>query len=356
MKTLLFSMLFGQLAIGAEFQIVANHGPAGNYCAFPGVCRMADGRLICVYYNGTGHLTRTDQRPGGGAIAYTLSEDEGDNWSEPQMLLDTQEDDRDPSISLLRDGRLMLTYFRLVTVPKLAGDGVYILEIEEKEIQCQTVKEQKIGAKSATSESGEVTTRTENITRTRKKNLNEPRKLQHDAGCSAPIRDFGNGLLMLGSYHIDQPYILRSDDNGTTWQVFAIPNGGKHLDAETDVIQLANGQFYAIMRGTNCNGHYSMSGDGKNWSVAKDVGFLLHCPELHRVGKMILLTHRVPATAFHYSLDECQTWQGPVPIDSCGGAYPSMVTLKNGNVLVVYYTEGEKSEIRCKRLDLELLR
>jgi hypothetical protein len=38
-----------------------------------------------------------------------------------------------------------------------------------------------------------------------------------------------------------------------------------------------------------------------------------------------------------------------VLVDSVGGAYPSMVNLKDGTVLIVYYEEGAGSSIRCKR-------
>ena len=64
---------------GVDYTIVASDGPGGPYCAFPGVCRLPDGRLIVVYYSGveSGHVTRTDQRPGGGCIAYVTSDVEG---------------------------------------------------------------------------------------------------------------------------------------------------------------------------------------------------------------------------------------------------------------------------------------
>ncbi len=372
---MVITMLIAVRADGANFTIVATHGPAGPYCAFPGVCRLPDGRLICVYYNGvaSGHVTWADQREKCGAVAYVTSADEGRTWSKPAMLLDTDRDDRDPNISVLKDGRVILAYFQLVAGADrvLKGDGVYIAEID--------------GNMKASI----------------------PRKLQHDAGGGGPLRDFGGGLLMLGSYHFDQPYVIRSGDNGRTWQVFAIPNGGKHLDAETDIIRLeyaapdsyTSDSFYAVMRGSKCNGHFSTSTDGKNWTVAKDIGFPLDCPELHRVelsgdgmespnprdgqdsplitvqgldnsrkassgnregpvlskGKRppthsaILLTHRVPATALHYSLDECRTWHGPIVVDTVGGAYPGFVTLKDGSVLIVYYEEGKESNIRCRR-------
>jgi hypothetical protein len=63
----------------------------------------------------------------------------------------------------------------------------------------------------------------------------------------------------------------------------------------------------------------------------------------------ILLTHRQPATSMHISRDNAKSWQGPIEIDSVGGAYPSTVELKDHTVLVVYYEEGEGSAIRAAR-------
>ena len=370
---------------GADYTTVATHGPAGDYCAFPGACRLPDGRIVCVYYNGTSHVTPQ----GKGGIAYVTSEDEGVTWSEPRMLLNTPLDDRDPEIAVLRDGRIILSYFRLRQLPELAGDGVYIAEIMDGGVDGDTRQPLESGivgenppVKMVPLQAGSKSVQFRPV---------HIRKLQHDAGTGGPVRDFGGGLLMLGTYHIDQPYVLRSADNGKTWQVFAIPNGGKHLDAETDTIRVwRNGPhqvdietgkaigpipkepwYYAALRGTKCNGHYSTSLDGKNWTTAKDLGFPLDCPALHRVElgsptpaassiealpphstaahSAILLAHRLPHTAMHYSLDECRTWQGPVVVDTCGGAYPAFVTLEDGSVLIVYYTEGKGSDIRCRR-------
>ena len=36
-------------------------------------------------------------------------------------------------------------------------------------------------------------------------------------------------------------------------------------------------------------------------------------------------------------------------VDEVGGAYPSMVNLKDGSVLIVYYEEGPGSSVRAKR-------
>ena len=68
---------------------------------------------------------------------------------------------------------------------------------------------------------------------------------------------------------------------------------------------------------------------------------------------MILLPHRVPATSLHWTGDEGKMWNGPVQIDTVGGAYPSLVELPDGLVSCVYYEEGKGSSIRGVRLRVE---
>ena len=108
-----------------------------------------------------------------------------------------------------------------------------------------------------------------------------------------------------------------------------IDNGGFRLDAETDVIELADGTLYAVQRPQMC---FSVSRDrGNTWSVSKPIGFPGHCPYLLRTrNNIILLAHRLPSTSLHYSLDECKTWSENVLVDSVGGAYPSMVISRTG--------------------------
>ncbi len=45
-----------------------------------------------------------------------------------------------------------------------------------------------------------------------------------------------------------------------------------------------------------------------------------------------------------------RTWTGPVQIDTCIGAYPSLCELADGSVYCVYYEEGKGSNIRGVRL------
>ena len=144
-----------------------------------------------------------------------------------------------------------------------------------------------------------------------------------------------------------------SDDQGMSWSPEVdIQNGGMRLDAETDILELRNGNLFAAERADqNRSMAAALSTDhGRSWSVSKSLGFPGHCPYLLRTREnIILLAHRVPNTSLHYSLDECATWSENVVIDNVIGAYPSMVNLRDGTVLVVYYEEGQGSSIRAKR-------
>lgn len=93
---------------------------------------------------------------------------------------------------------------------------------------------------------------------------------------------------------------------------------------------------------------YSTSDDnGLTWSDSNPVGFEGHAPCFLRTSKGILIVgHRLPNTAIHYSLDDGATWQGPVELDSFKGAYPGFCELPDGRVLAVYYEEGPHSAIR----------
>ncbi|MBN1344086.1 MAG: exo-alpha-sialidase, partial [Phycisphaerae bacterium] len=305
---------------------VCTDAGAGAYEAFPDVCRMKDGRLMCVFYAGYGHVAMPNEKlPKGGRVSYCISADEGRTWSPAKTLFDGPYDDRDPSIVQLKDGRMICNFF--ILEPKPDGQKGW----------------NGLGSWMVTSRDGGKTWDT------------TPQRIAEGYYCSAPIRELPDGRLMLGLYK-ELPSsacgaVAISQDGGKTWcKPIDIPNGGVRLDAETDVIPLKNGDLFAALRGANVSA-WSISQDGgKTWSVAKLFGFPGHCHYLLRApGDIILMAHRLPKTSLHYSLDEGKTWSENVQVDNVIGAYPSMVLLKDGTVLIVYYEEGAGSSIRAKR-------
>lgn len=294
-------------------RIVVDAG-AGGYQAFPDVCRLKNGELMCVFYAGYTHISYpTPSLPRGGRICAIRSIDEGQTWSAPKTILDTPEDDRDPSICCLPNGVMLCNFFTY----RKGGAADTML------------------ARSA--DGGET--------------WSDPELILPSFATSTPIRRLRSGRLLMAVYTVDgagRKYAatIVSDDAGKTW---SSPhpiglNAGKTID-ETDFFERKDGTILAISREVMTS---SESRDGGvTWSEARDLGFAGHCPYLLMTKQGVLfLAHRVPQTSLHYSLDEGRTWSENVPIDDVIGAYPSMVQLKDGRVLCVYYEEGERSAIR----------
>jgi hypothetical protein len=259
---------------------------------------------------------------------YSTSSNEGASWSAPAVLYDTPQDDRDPSITQLADGRLLSTYFTY----NGAGLGSYLVE----------------------SSNGGATG-------------SAPRKLADSpSSVSSPVRGLSSGRLVAPLYYegggAAHGAVALSDDAGATWtSPIDIPNpSGAYLDAETDLIELRNGNLWAVQRSSSSPAQVSVSTDrGETWSNSQSLGFVAHSPYLLRTTHedLILLGYRGydnsghGYTALRYSLDECATWSDPIPVDwDCIGAYPSMVNLNDGSVLMTYYEEGAGSNIRARTI------
>lgn len=310
-------------------QVISRGHAAGPYQAFPDVCRLPSGDLVCVFYAGYGHVSLPNAKwPRGGRICIVQSSDEGRTWTSPRVVFDGPQDDRDPHIAALADGTLVCTFFQYRSVNGKIEHDVCLVESPDSGKTWQT----------------------------------QPRVLlANQWAVSAPVRELPDGTRLLGVYtgNDSTAYgaVLRSTDGGKTWSqpVDIDPNSGVRLDAETDVLRLLDGTILAALRGDGkVNLHFATSPDqGLTWSKVTDSGYLGHCPHLTRLSTgEILLTHRQPATSMHISRDDAKTWQGPIEIDSVIGAYPSTVELKDHSVLVVYYEEGNNSAIRAARFRL----
>lgn len=306
---------------------VCRDGGAGGYEAFPDICRLKDGRLMVVFYAGYEHVSLPKpDHPTGGRIGAVYSSDEGATWSAPEVVYDGPDDDRDPSIAQLQDGRLICSFFSLRASPQgYTGLGTWLIESDD-------------GGRT----------------------WSPPRCLTERYYCSSPVRELEGGLLILGLYRQDDAgsagAVIRSEDGGRTWgPVIDIDSGGRRLDAETDVIALHDGSLYAVQRAPEQSMCFSRSLDqGRTWSVSEPIGFPGHCPYLMRTTNgVLLLAHRLPQTTLHYSRDDGLTWERGELVDQFIGAYPSMVSLRDGSMLIVYYEEGAGSNLRARRFRVE---
>jgi sialidase-1 len=316
----------------AQHRIVCSGEAAGGYAAFPDICRLPNGELLCVFYSGYGHVSKpTVQWLKGGRIMAVRSSDQGRSWCRPVVIVDTAYDDRDPSVACLRDGTLLLNWF--TPRPDQAGKDRLAVLLARSTDQGKT--------------------------------WSEPMKLDLDSpysfACSSPVRELPDGSLILGLYHEDGNLAfgatVKSHDGGRTWKELTLigEKAGVYLDAETDVVSLKSGKLLAALRSSKVDMHFAESGDwGRTWGPVQSFGFKGHCPYfLRHSSGVILLAHRLPGTSLHWSSDEGETWHGPVQIDSVIGAYPSVVELPDHQVYCVYYEEGKGSSIRGVRLRVD---
>src|SRR3954469_16413933 len=88
--TLFLRVFVAPAALSAEPPRVISKGAnAGTYQAFPDICRLNSGQLICVFYAGYTHVSLPDKSfPLGGRICAVRSNDEGQTWSAPEILYD----------------------------------------------------------------------------------------------------------------------------------------------------------------------------------------------------------------------------------------------------------------------------
>jgi hypothetical protein len=111
----------------------------------------------------------TAQWPKGGCIMAVRSSDNGQSWTKPVVVIDTDQDDRDPSVACLKDGTLLLNWFTL----------------HQNRVAIWLARSTDQG-----------------------KTWSKPVKLKLDSpysfACSAPVRKLPDGSLILGLYCEDK--------------------------------------------------------------------------------------------------------------------------------------------------------
>jgi len=318
---------------GKDYLVICKDGGGGAYEAFPDVCRLPDGRLLCVFYDGYEHVSLPNEaHPKGGRISGIFSEDEGKTWGQPFIIYDGPYDDRDPSIAVIDNSKLVCNFFSL------------------KPLENQKSRWEGLGTWMILSEDWGKT-------------WSEPKQISSEYYCSSPIRTLSDGTLIISLYADERKEgcgaVSFSKDKGNTWSIpVDIDYGTLKLDAEPDICVLKNQNLFIAQRGhSHLPMGFSISADGgKTWEISKALPFPGHCPYLHRAPSGVLLMGiRYPnkGTCISVSTDDAISWNEPILVDPCIGAYPSMVTLKDDSILIVYYEEGPSSNLRARKFKVD---
>ena len=313
------------------YVVVCADAGRGGYQAFPGLCRLTSGDLLAVFYAGWEHVSRPGgQLPGGGAVAVSRSTDDGKTWSPARTILDTPLDDRDPAVWQCDDGTVIVSTAAIdwpnYKPPHDDWCHAYLVRSTDNGQTWSPPEELAIGEKRY------YTVWT------------EPRRLLNGEWLWPLYRNHGPNLTTA---------FMRSGDGGRTWDQPRLIDEESRSTDEPDVCQFPDGTLFCAMRpGGEPHMWQSWSRDnGHTWTKPKPLPFYGHCANLlHTRGGVTLLAVRDPGMCVRYSLDQAKTWTGAAMIDSCGGAYSQMVELPDGRILIVYYTEGKRSQIRAQFL------
>lgn len=301
----------------------------GGWACSPDVCRLANGDLMCVF-QGSVDAEQTQF-----AFFAIRSSDDGNSWTQPEVVLDTEHVEAEASITQLRDGRVVIAYW--------AADlpDVYLVWSND-------------GAHTWT-------------TPYRQSLPRMPAPWDRALYVSDPVRELDDGTLVVAVYGLrnDTSYyfnagVSRSTDGGHTWSTIAVPNPENQWWPEPGIAQALDGSLWMFIRP---GAYFSRSGNrGRSWSTPVpppqrnnprcwqgQCSYLLFTS----AGAGILAVRRGKCWIYPYedtadqgpqainTMDNGQTWTEWEAIDLAvaWGAHCSLVELPGDRVLCLYYAD-----------------
>lgn len=331
-----------------------------QYAAWTTVARCANGRLVAVA--SAGRLRHADPF---GQVHFMESDDDGENWSRPRVLVDGPLDDRDAGILETRDGTLVVNWFTSIAALRIMDARPEHLDKLDDDERRDWHRIKK-GTDDATirRELGGWVIRSTDGGRTWSPRVNagvgsphgptqlaDGRLLFPGNKARAPEDD----LVDNGSPYLPRLGVSVSDDDGATWRWLSdVPAMDNHTHAdyhEPHAVQAADGRIvYHVRNHAEPHKHeilQTVSHDGgETWSPMRSLGHVGFPPHLLRLrDDRLLCTYgyrREPYGIRAIVSDDCgDTWSDPITLtdDAVNGdiGYPSTVELADGRLLTHWY-------------------
>jgi len=251
----------------------------GAYSCFPAITRRADGTLFVSFRRAGGFSLEAlrrgqyDHVDKGARIALARSRDGGVTWDAAEIFppYDPECGEQDPSIAALRDGALLINFFRWRVVP--AG---------EKERLPYPARQQYDGSWSDVEGPWVIRSTDGGATWDPQPRAVASAPLPR-AGTSDAVLELPDGTLLMGIYGADygsrvcRAYAVRSIDRGCTWGQSALigqdPDGRISFE-EPALARLPSGRLVAMLR-SGAPGDYRYlhqafsDDDGRTWSASE---------------------------------------------------------------------------------------
>lgn len=349
-----------------------------RYNSFPDIARLPDGRLLCVFRDAA-YPERIRHIESDARVVGCVSKDDGRSWSKPEVVYDDPACQNDPSVAVLRDGRLLLTFFNWV-----GRSAEYAAAHKTHQL-----REVGRGAWGEYAEPGGV-----HLLWGRAERLSwdkEAARVTGDAeilrATSAAVLETRKGTLLMPVYgrsqdrrvkdrDRDRAYVLRSMDGGKTWakETLIAKDPDNKVDmSEPALAQAANGDIIALLRTANAEDHLFITrstDDGFTWSKVEQTHLIGHPAALQLLpdGRLLLVygyRHEPFGVRGCISVDHGKTWdRSRVFVIAASGAhrdlgYPSVCLTGDDHVVVAYYMNGKGTNdrwIECKRIPLAMFR
>jgi len=324
-----------------------------EYCAWPAMIRAANGDLLVTFCINEEHLGPD------GKIVTVRSSDNGETWSQPEIILDTPLDDRHAGLTLLRDGTILThcwttfwTRKKYYDLPPLAYETEMIERWSNHVEQPEYVQAEKLEGSSGLKST--------------------------DHGCTwtkpGPGKDsihgglhLADGSLLVASYRLEKDHVgvyhAKSPDD--PWQKISevySPNPDSLRFGEPHIVQLTSGRIIMMIRATTkpyndldprCFLYGTYSDDnGKTWADPYQTplwGYPPHVLQLSDGRILCTYGYRRPPFGQRACISEDGvTWKKESEIILRDDAfnkdlgYPVSVELEPGIVLSVYYQPDPK--------------
>jgi hypothetical protein len=287
------------------------------------------------------------------------SSDEGQTWSWPRTLLDSDTDDRDAGLLETAEGTLLVTTFTSDAwesyLDRYAKEAAG--KPDDSELGARLQRWRAVGRRipkaARQAELGMWMIRSTDGGRSWSKRYRVPVDAPH-----GPIRLSNGRLLYAGVTLWKDPRrvgVAESTDDGVTWKWLAeIPTreGDDSKDYhELHAVETTNGRIVAQIRNHNKENHYETlqthSDDGgRTWEVPYSIGvwgYPSHLLQLRDERLLMTYGHRRKpiGNLARLSDDGGRTWSDPLTISadatSTDLGYPSTAELTDGTLLSVWY-------------------
>ena len=256
--------------------------------------------------------------PRGGRAHIMHSDDKGLTWSKPETLIDTEHDDRHPTIIELDDGRLLCTYFS----SSLHRDARswYMRSTDGGQTWS---KPQKFPGESGGFGNGSAI------------QLSDGTVLCTAGGESEPGTDK------------ERLNICRSTDRGASFELVSVLHGGAGGMSESPIAELPDGKIIIISR--RSSPIYFSEDGGRNWTEPVFIGVDLYDPHLVLAPGGVLAcfhgSYKTGGLRVILSPDGGRTWHGPeeglgYAVDTSVYGYSHQMVLPDGSIYCVYIHTG----------------